>query len=456
MFEIPLNRGGKKYNTNEKEDLISYKNEKFGKISQTPEAIINIDAIKNTKKSGFSNLRNLDEKELLKIIKEAGEIFWNKNSLKNYFEDVVSATGLPLSSVERSSEMLKSTMKNMDKILESQTPDRDLELFDNPRGKRNFAYIPKGKNLGVIAPGNHPATNTLWLITLGMKYPNIIKPSNEEPLTINRITNSLYEAGLPEKSLYFLPGKRSIGEKIIDKTDKGIVFGNENTINNFENNRDIKTFGPGNSKIFIDEEYINDSTALKLAKNSMMQDGGKGCINISQIVTKNNSKELSKNLAEEIKNIEFEDPLNKEAQIPAMKPEQAKSIDKYIENNLAGAKDCTSQFKKRLEEKDGINYLNPTVIHIEKDGKNHPLFTELPFQYSVITDYEEGILDNSLVLAMITDDEEKIEKALMNPNIEKVYVGTATCDIKIKEPHEGFLTDFLYKKKAFRKAKSYK
>ncbi|MFP4115657.1 MAG: aldehyde dehydrogenase family protein [Candidatus Aenigmatarchaeota archaeon] len=455
-MDIHLNRGGEEYESLDKVPLTDFKGQEIGEASQTSSVILYSGDLDQSRKEGFEALREMPQEELLETIEEAADYFSSNTGdidYDEYCQKVTSLTGLPISDVKRAGKMLEGAMRNIEETVRAQTPDSDLSLYDGFSPEGNFVYVPEGKNLGVVTPSNHPAVNSLWLSAVGMKYPTMVRPSNDEPLTPKRVIDSLYEAGLPENSLHFLPGDREFGNSLVNETDKGIVFGGPDIKERYQGNPDIKAFGPGNSKIYIDEDFVGEDMALDLAKNSMMKDGGRGCINISQVVVEDGVKDFAEELAEEVRDIEPTSPYEEDAQIPAMPMEEAEKFNKLLEESLeGGAVDFTyDEGSERLVKKDGTTYLKPTVTYIPQ-GESHPLFNEFPFQYSSVTDYSEGILSDSLTLTMLTNDEEKIENALMNPTVEKVYVDVPSCDIDIKEPHEGYISDFLYEKKAFREA----
>jgi hypothetical protein len=457
MIQVLINRGGENhdYLTSKRELLKTYKGKPIGEICQTPEILINGSAIYNTKKIGCEALRKLPESELLAIIRKAGDNFLNENYLgmdyKEHCRNVVLLTGLPITSVENAGHILYQGLHNMAEVLLAQTPNNNLGQYDLNLGNTgSFKYIPRGTNMGVVAPSNHPAVNSLWLMALAVKYPLLIRPSNEEPLTIRRLVDSLYNAGLPEHSIYFLPGDRQISNAILQESDLGMIFGSRGTISQYDGNSKIKTYGPGNSKIYIDEEYLEYGGAIRLAVDSIMRDGGRGCINTHQIVTAKNGRQFAEVLAQELRKIEAIDPLETGAQIAATKIQTAEAINAIVDDGLSygGIDLTTSESRPRLKIENDTCYLMPTVIYLDR-GPGHPLFTELPFQYVTVTDYSEGIFNGTLALTMLTDDETKIRDGLTMA--EKVYVGDiSTMDIDLKEPHEGYLPDFLYDKKAYR------
>ena len=58
---------------------------------------------------------------------------------------------------------------------------------------------------------------------------------------------------------------------------------------------------------------------------------------------------------------------------------------------------------------------------------------------------------NSLAVVLAGDDEALAEELLLEPTIDKVFgSGALSTEFDPREPHEGFLMDFLYQKKAIR------
>ncbi len=99
--------------------------------------------------------------------------------------------------------------------------------------------------------------------------------------------------------------------------------------------------------------------------------------------------------------------------------------------------------------------MRPTVIEVP--SPRHPLFgLELPFPFVVFAPARsrEETLDaagNSLVAAIAGSDETLTRTLFLDPTIDKVYEGGAlSTEFDPREPHEGFLLDFLYQKKALR------
>ena len=448
----------------EKIDLLDYYGKKVCNLAQVPEIVFYTDKIKKRVENGKKTLEGYKIKELAKITEKAGKKFRKKVGdveWEDYVRNITLLSGVPIKYVERGCGLLSYGMRKMRRILKSQTAERDLKLYDGTiekRDNRNYIRVKKGETLGINLPGNNSAVNILPLEAIVLlKGEAFIRPSSEEPLTPERIISSLYECGFPEDTLYFCPCSHRALEEIIDLCDLMMMFGGEEIKKMYGNNENVKIYGPGNSKIFGRKEVLLDN--YEEIKNAVLADGGRGCINVSQIIVdgnQNDAREVAEYLAEDFAKIEFVDPLEKDAIIPAVKKETGEKINSFIQDNLTGtAEDLSSKYKERFGEEEGIYYLNPTVIFIEKNAEDHPLFTELPFQYVVVAPFEknEKIFEDTLTLSIFTNEKEEKEllKEFMRiKNISKIYVNKLPTDISLEEPHEGLLGDFLYKVVTYR------
>lgn len=447
--------------------ITDYTGAKLAEVERYPDI-----AIRSNMESNRTAGDALDELQIhdhLHIIETAGEYFTTKNlgpgnaSPDEYAEHVTRITGLPIATVYDAIDIIGDALASMGTALRAQTPDGDLAAYDarsytSPVGN-TVDWVPRGRNIGMLAPSNHPAVIVLGLIAYGAKVPMTVRPSDGDPFTAARIVDALYAAGAYTDSLYLLPGSRTVGEKILQHSDLGIAFGGDRLKRKYEHDPHVHVYGPGNSKVFIDDGWEEDETVLVLVEEGLMRNGGTGCINTSQIVTTADPAVVAEALAERVATVELLDPLERDARVPVSPDTDTfKEINNFIDTNLgAGAVDVTAGHRdgERLVTKDSMQYLRPTVVQIEDQA--HPLFAELPFQYisvfhvaNDITEIERT-LSGSLTVSMFTHDRKKIRYLRRCPNIEKLYVGNqVTCDIDLTDPHEGYITDFLHKKKSFR------
>jgi len=473
---ISLIRGGSAYKTVNTEKIPLYGEKETINLSISPHAILS-KSILQTRTIGYQNLHKTPISRIIAIFKEASKIFRNKVPLT---EDhalnidecakyITLATGMPITFTKNALEMLAWVMNHSDYVLEAMSPTEDLTVYDTfscRRGHQKFGWVPRGRNLGVVVPSNHPGVNSIWMYALAMKYPIITKPSISEPFTTHRIISSLYMAGLPEHSCHYLPLSRTLVPNLLNECDLSLIFGAAQTVDAFRDHTRIKPYGPGESKIIVDANHIESfgrARLIHLIKDSMMFDGGRSCINASTVIIYGENSttiadEVAQTVAENVFHEQILSPLNKNAKIAAFQDSTvAQRIDHFISTSLDGSgEDITFELRRtpRFIKKNGLTYLLPTVIRI-KVTENRLLGAELPFPFITVIGVQDKeqmkrLIGNALVLALITDDQDLIREMLTLPRVGKVYVGELTCAISPTEPHEGLLSDFLFEKKAYR------
>ena len=101
----------------------------------------------------------------------------------------------------------------------------------------------------------------------------------------------------------------------------------------------------------------------------------------------------------------------------------------------------------------GFAALRPAV-HLLATPDPAKLNVELPFPCAWVSPWSraDGIapLRNSLVLNVITTDDELVDELVGEPTVTNVYRGRhATHHTAPHIPHEGFLADFLMRNKGF-------
>lgn len=447
---IHANQGGEKTEAFNTEQIVDYRGEVIEEVEKHPSIAVSDDIEQN--KEASKRLRDIEIDEWMSTLEEAADNLQEKRESTDLVENIARSTGNPVSSVDNSVQAIEEALRDMDQIMDAQLPGEGLEVLDNPV-QDNYALVPEGDNLGLIAPSNHPSVMALPATALGTQTPLTIRPAQDDVFTSQALVESLYEAGAPEDSIYFLPGNQDISDKVIEHSDQTIAFGGEQLEQAYEGTEGVHVFGPGESAIYIDEEFTDSEEVYDVVEEAMMRDGGRGCINASQVLTNGDSSEVARRIAERASKYEVKDILDPEAEIPAFKDRKsAEQINQLLSSNTTPEQVNNSE-DERLVEHEGGAYLRPTVV--ELDSYDSELATELPFQYMTVAEIEEeefeDAVEGSLSLALFTENEELEEQALYHPEVEKVYAdGAATCDFRLTEPHEGFLTDRIMKKKAYR------
>lgn len=447
---IHANQGGEKSEAFNTEQITDYRGEVIDEVEQHPSIAVSDDIEQN--KEASRELRDIEIEEWMRTLEEAAENLQERRENTDLAEHIARSTGNPVTSVDNSVKAIEEALRDMDQIMDAQLPGEGLEVLDDPV-QDNYALVPEGENLGLIAPSNHPSVMALPATALGTQTPLAIRPAHDDVFTSQALVESLYEAGAPADSIYFLPGNRDVSEKVMEHSDQTIAFGGGQLQQAYKGTEGVHVFGPGESAIYIDEEFTDSEEVYDMVEEAMMRDGGRGCINTSQVLTNGDSSEVAQRIAERISKYEVKDILDPEAKIPAFKDsESADQINQFLSSKTS-PEQVNNDEDERLVEHEGGTYLRPTVVDLE--SYDSELATELPFQYMTVAQIEEDEFEDavsgSLSLALFTEDESLREKALYHPDVEKVYAdGAATCDFRLTEPHEGYITDIVMQKKAYR------
>lgn len=295
-----------------------------------------------------------------------------------------------------------------------------------------------------------------------MGYPVTIRPSLDDPFTPLRLLNSLIQAGVPAESLSFYPTSHETVDALVPLYDRSMIFGGEQMVKQYGSRQSIKVFGPGRSMMIVGEEFADNVDAVvELALASMIKDGGRGCINLSTIITQKNGAEIAQRLAREAAEVKILDPLDQNARIGAYKQRQvAAGINARIDSALGSDQDITAPFRHtpRLIQAHGTTFLQPTVILCRDCRVTTGGLFGKEYSFPFVTVSEEPDIDTivraasgSLVVTLLSNNDTLFNKLLFSPDIFKVYRGPyTTTDIDFQEPHEGFISNFLYKTKTLR------
>jgi acyl-CoA reductase-like NAD-dependent aldehyde dehydrogenase len=135
----------------------------------------------------------------------------------------------------------------------------------------------------------------------------------------------------------------------------------------------------------------------------------------------------------------------------------AEWINDAVEKGLksGGAVDVTAQFREggRFQQRDGMNYLQPTLIRVDSFDQELAI-REFLFPFASVVECPQAeMLDKigySLVVTAVTKDLEWINRLFDCPHIDRLNIGNVpTNRIKWDQPHEGNLFEFLYTRRSF-------
>ena len=468
MIRIPTLRLGEEY---ESLDLIEVKDcrtgEVLAEVSQVNGGIVRRDLSRHLEKARNS-LKNFTVSELMDISKKAGDLFMNATlpcgnvmqSPQDYVETLAKTSGLPHNMCRANMAKVYEVMADIGTILKGLTRSLDMSVLDKGcivQDGVGISYACDTNSLGVVLPSNSPGVNSLWIPSLVLKVPVILKPGREEPWTPLRIIQAFIEAGCPKEAFGYYPTTHDGADSILTYSGKGIIFGDQKSTSRYKDNHNIEKHGPGYSKILIGEDKIDDwpeyvdRLAASVAKNS-----GRSCINCSAIVVPRHGKEIAQAIAEKLADYKPSSVDDENAKLSAFaNPLMADWIDSSISADLEeeGAEDLC--LKARGSDRkvvfEGATYVLPSVIHCE--SWDHPLANrEFMCPYVAVSELpQDEMLDKigpSLLLSVFSDNEEFIADAINLEGAGRLNLNLPTTYVSWDQPHEGNLFEFLYTRKA--------
>jgi acyl-CoA reductase-like NAD-dependent aldehyde dehydrogenase len=468
MIHIPILRKGREYESLDKVEVLHHRTRQtFAKISQANVGLIRRDLLDQAAmKDALSAVKVA---ELLSICSRGADLFINgdlplgdsRQTPQDYVEQTSATTGLPHVMVRRNMEKIRSVLANMRTIIRGLTRNLDLRILDTGTGEdagSAVSYFPRGRSLGVVLPSNSPGVHSLWIPAVALKTPLVLKPGGTEPWTPFRIVQALIEAGCPREAFGYYPADHAGGAEILRQCGRGMIFGDLGSTGRWANDPRIEVHGPGYSKVIIGDDLIDHwDEYLDILVSSILENGGRSCVNASAVWVPSRGDEIAEALAERLARAVPLEAEDERAQLaPFVDPEVARRISAIIDQGMTqtGATEVTSHYRNggRLVEWNGSSYLLPTIVRCAPD---HDLANrEFLFPFASVVEAPTaglpGALGSSLVVTAITRDQNMINRLILSPQIDRLNIGPIpTWQVKWDQPHEGNLFDHLYSRRAF-------
>ncbi len=410
--------------------------------------------------------------ERVEMIKRAGLIFLNDTlpigiggqtqTPEDYVRQLSSTSGLPYSLIRMNMQRLSAVFGQIEIILRGLTRGLDLTVLDRGYGSQGGAPVSFGcvaDNLAVILPSNSPAVNALWIPSLALGVPVILKPGREEPWTPWRIIEAMIKAGFPCEAFSFIPTGHDGSAVMIRKAGRVMMFGDDATVAQYATDPRVEVHGSGRSKILIGEDQIERwRDFLPVMVESVSANSGRSCINTSAILVPRYGREIAEAIAKELLDMVPRAADDEAARLSGFaNPAMTEWIDSAISEGLEapGAVDVSAALRggsPRAVRRDGMNYLLPTLVAC-RDFSQPLANREFLFPYASVTEVpQQDMLDQigpSLVVTAITEDPHWIQELLICPHIDRLNVGPMpTNRVQWDQPHEGNLFEFLYRRRS--------
>ena len=472
MIHFPILRWGSPYRSLELDKVVHFATgEPIAEVSQANPGLVARDMRKAARAREV--LREVPAAELVAMAKKAAELFSTaelplgdgSQSPAEFVRQQSATTGLPEHMCRMNMEKLRYVLDHIDEILLSLTRGLDPGILARGYGEEGGvmrSYQATTPVLGMVLPSNSPGVHSLWLPILPLQIGLVLKPGPQEPWTPWRMSQALFEAGVPREAVALYPGLGEVGAAVLNNAPRSLIFGGTATVEQYAGNPHVQVHGPGFSKILFGDDEVDDwERHLDLLVDSVLVNSGRGCINCSGIWASRHAQEIAEAIAERIGPIAPLPPEDPQAALAAFTvPGQAAAISADIDAAVReeGVSEVTARFNggRRLEQRERCDYLRPTVIHCESPSaaavKKEYMF---PF-VTVVECPQERMLASigpTLVATALTSDA-AFQRALLDArNVDRLNIGPIpTIRLNWLQPHEGNIVDFLFRPRAFQMA----
>jgi acyl-CoA reductase-like NAD-dependent aldehyde dehydrogenase len=452
---LPCYVGRERYTSRAFHDVLA-EGRVVARLSQAPRLL----QFKMVKKAegAFAALRRIAPGELGEIFRKAAAIFGGDRDapaqLPEGFDDhvarIVSTTGLTQRAVEYSLGELKGLLLGIRRAVCAQSPDGDDQVYRTWTTSSGYGFTPNGRTVAIRIPDNSPSSiNVTWLLALAMRRPVLLVAEPRLAHTVCRLADALDLAGLPDGAISICYGEAegfwSLAAQIVWP---GKVPEHIGALR-----KPIHRYHLGRSKAILLEGGAIDGMWERLA-GMAKHNCGRVCTKLTAVLTDGSPSDVAEKLARAMTKYRIRDLHDPEAVVPAFPdPTIARAASAMIAVAInRGAVDHSARLADEplVAERSGRTFVRPTVLQVAPDD---PLFgAELPFPFLTVAGAGRAALPalckNSLIVNVVGDDAGLVDELLIEPTISKILINE---DVGRKydpaEPHQGFLSDFLFSKK---------
>ncbi|MFD6327091.1 aldehyde dehydrogenase family protein [Streptomyces sp. NPDC058442] len=373
-------------------------------------------------------------------------------TVESYEHDVSRVGGVPIGVVRVATRSIATRLAVAWESARQARPQGATDHWRDPATRAGRAvWTRRGEVFAVNAAGNHPGTHSLWPQALALGFRVAVRPSRREPFTPHRLIGALRAAGFGDDHVVLLPTDHERAAGLLRAADLGMVYGGEDVVRRHRADPTVSTQGPGRSKILLTGD-VDWRDHLDTIVDSVAHHGGTGCVNATAVYVEGDPAPLCEALAERLGALPALAPDNDKAVLPVQPATAARSIASYLERRAQGTRPWLGADQVVADLGDGSAALRPAVHQVDRPDAPQTGI-ELPFPCVWVAPWtpEAGtaVLRDSLVLTVLTRQEELIGRLLDEPTVSNVYVGDEpTYRIAPDLPHDGFLGEFLMRSKA--------
>jgi hypothetical protein len=471
---VPILRKGRPYRSVEVARLPHHRTrEAFVEVSQANAGLVRRDLRDEEQRGMRASLEAFPVRELVARCARAADLFAGGalglgdalQTPEDYVRDTSATTGMPHVMVRRNMEKIRGVLAGLGAVLDGLTRGLDLDVLDRGLGEAGghaVSFAPRAHALGVVLPSNSPGVHALWVPTLALKTALVLKPGSAEPWTPYRIAQALFAAGVPHEAVGYYPTDHGGATAMLLACGRCMVFGDTGSTARWSSDPRVEVHGPGYSKVLLGPDVADDwARHLDVMVRSILDNGGRSCINASGIWVTRHADAIAEALAERLAGVRPLPAEDEGAEIaPFADPRIAGRISASIDEGLSqgGARDVTAERRGsgRLASFEGCAYLLPTIVRCE--GPDHPLANrEFLFPFASVVEVAPEALPHrlgpTLALTAITEDRALVARLLASPLVHRLNLGALpTSVVAWDQPHEGNLFEHLYARRALQRA----
>jgi Aldehyde dehydrogenase family len=470
MLHLPILRRGRPYRSVEAVRVPHFRTkETFVELSEANPGLVRRDLREEGQAAMRAPLEQLTARELVGLCGRAAEAFVSatlplgdaSQTAADYVRQLSATTGLPHVLVRRNVEKIRGVLAGIGTVLDGLTRGLDLSVLDRGQGEAGghaVSFVPRSPTLGVVLPSNSPGVHSLWVPAIALKTALVLKPGTAEPWTPWRLVQAFVAAGAPPEAFGFYPTDHAGAGEILRRCGRGMVFGDVASTRAWFADPRVEVHGPGYSKVLLGSDAADEwRQHLDVMASSVLENGGRSCVNASGVWTAAHGREIAEALAARLAAVVPRAEDDPQAQLaPFANPDVARRLSAAIDRDLQvpGAEDVTARHRAsgRVVEWEGSTYLLPTVVRC--DSPEHPLANrEFLFPFASVVevpaDTMPAVLGPTLAVTVLTRDEGLRRRILASPLLQRLNLGPLpTWQVSWDQPHEGNLFEHLYARRA--------
>ena len=471
MIHVPVLRWGVPYRSLDAVHVSHHRTkEPFAEVSQANPGLVRRDLGRQAE--ARAALARFACRELVDLCGRAAGHFASEplplgeavQTVDDYVRQTSATTGLPHVMVRRNMGKIRGVLEGMGTVVAGLTRDLDLHILDRGAGESGghaLSFVPRAAALGVVLPSNSPGVHSLWVPSIALKTPLVLKPGGAEPWTPYRLVQAFVRAGAPAEAFGYYPTDHAGAAEILRRCGRSLLFGDASTTRAWRSDPRVELHGPGYSKVVLGPGAVDEwERHLDVMVASILENSGRSCVNASGVWVTGRGREIAEALADRLAAVRPRGAEDEGAQIaPFASPRVAGAISASIDEALRapGARDLTAERRGggRLVEWDGCTYLLPTIVACERP--EHPLANrEFLFPFASVVEVRPedlpACLGPSLAVTAITSDPALVERLLASPLVHRLNLGPVpTLQVSWDQPHEGNLFEHLYARRALQR-----